>query len=392
MCNCLVATWRIRRAIRRLATVWLRDMETVERHVTLPADLDEAWELLTDPDDLAGWLGARGRARARPRERPGRVVDHDGTRAAPGRRRGRGGPPPRLALVGRGATDADQPGGDHAWPRPSRAPPCAWSRTLAAGRPARPRRGAAGAARGLVAPAPAPRGAPPGRRRRPGVTSPADAEARAAAVFEALADPTRRAVLRDVAEHGPAHGHRAGRRAARQPSGRRQAPGGAARRRARDVGASRPRDAVHRHAGAARRGRPVARPHRPGLGGAPGPPRGASDARRPSTAERRPSASRRRPPAGARRPDGRLRSMFVVLALVFLVVPIVEIYVIAAGGRRHRRARDDPPAHRHQRRSARGSPRWPASACSTASSAPCGRARCRRPSSSTARSCCSPAR
>jgi DNA-binding transcriptional ArsR family regulator len=30
-----------------------------------------------------------------------------------------------------------------------------------------------------------------------------DAEARAGAVFEALADPTRRAVLRDVAERGP---------------------------------------------------------------------------------------------------------------------------------------------------------------------------------------------
>jgi DNA-binding transcriptional ArsR family regulator len=34
------------------------------------------------------------------------------------------------------------------------------------------------------------------------VTAVPDAEARAAAVFEALADPTRRAVLRDVAEHG----------------------------------------------------------------------------------------------------------------------------------------------------------------------------------------------
>lgn len=35
------------------------------------------------------------------------------------------------------------------------------------------------------------------------MTRPPDAEARAAAVFEALADPTRRAVLRDVAEQGP---------------------------------------------------------------------------------------------------------------------------------------------------------------------------------------------
>ena len=35
------------------------------------------------------------------------------------------------------------------------------------------------------------------------MTSTSEAEARASAVFEALADPTRRAVLRDVAEHGP---------------------------------------------------------------------------------------------------------------------------------------------------------------------------------------------
>jgi DNA-binding transcriptional ArsR family regulator len=35
------------------------------------------------------------------------------------------------------------------------------------------------------------------------VTGARDAEARAGAVFDALADPTRRAVLRDVAEHGP---------------------------------------------------------------------------------------------------------------------------------------------------------------------------------------------
>ena len=84
--------------------------------------------------------------------------------------------------------------------------------------------------------------------------------------------------------------------------------------------------------------------------------------------------------------------MFVLLAVVFLVVPIVEIYVIvqvagaigvpetillliaisvarglAGQDRRHRRARP-PPAHR------------------------AGRARCRRPRSSTAASCCSPAR
>lgn len=35
------------------------------------------------------------------------------------------------------------------------------------------------------------------------MTARADAESRAGAVFDALADPTRRAVLRDVAERGP---------------------------------------------------------------------------------------------------------------------------------------------------------------------------------------------
>ncbi len=39
--------------------------------------------------------------------------------------------------------------------------------------------------------------------RRPGAQQRAGTEARVGAVFEALADPTRRAVLRDVAEHGP---------------------------------------------------------------------------------------------------------------------------------------------------------------------------------------------
>ena len=38
---------------------------------------------------------------------------------------------------------------------------------------------------------------------RPPTAAPLDADARAGAVFEALADPTRRAVLRDVATRGP---------------------------------------------------------------------------------------------------------------------------------------------------------------------------------------------
>jgi len=54
-------------------------METVERHVTLPAGLDEAWELLTDPDDLAAWLGREVALDPTPGA-TGAVVDHDGTR------------------------------------------------------------------------------------------------------------------------------------------------------------------------------------------------------------------------------------------------------------------------------------------------------------------------
>ena len=54
-------------------------MDAVERHVTLPTDLDEAWELLTRPDDQAGWLGAEVELDPTEGSR-GLVVDHDGTR------------------------------------------------------------------------------------------------------------------------------------------------------------------------------------------------------------------------------------------------------------------------------------------------------------------------
>ena len=51
----------------------------VERQVTLPADLEATWELITRPDDLAGWLGADVELAPRPGA-AGLVVDHDGTR------------------------------------------------------------------------------------------------------------------------------------------------------------------------------------------------------------------------------------------------------------------------------------------------------------------------
>lgn len=54
-------------------------MDAVERHVSLPTDLGAAWELLTRPDDLAGWLGAEVELDPTPGSR-GLVVDHDGTR------------------------------------------------------------------------------------------------------------------------------------------------------------------------------------------------------------------------------------------------------------------------------------------------------------------------
>lgn len=51
---------------------------TVTRSVTLPADLDTAWELLTDPAELATWLGD---ADLRPEPgAAGHLVEEDGTR------------------------------------------------------------------------------------------------------------------------------------------------------------------------------------------------------------------------------------------------------------------------------------------------------------------------
>ena len=97
-------------------------MDAVERHVTLEADLDEVWELLTRPDDLAGWLGAEVVLDPTPGA-AGLVVDHDGTRRRltvdevdEGRRA-------QLALVGRGRRRRrGQPGRDHAHPGGRRHP------------------------------------------------------------------------------------------------------------------------------------------------------------------------------------------------------------------------------------------------------------------------------
>jgi uncharacterized protein YndB with AHSA1/START domain len=53
-------------------------MDAIEREVTLPVEADEAWGLLTRPDDLPGWLGAEVELDLVP-GRTGRVIDHDGT-------------------------------------------------------------------------------------------------------------------------------------------------------------------------------------------------------------------------------------------------------------------------------------------------------------------------
>ena len=53
-------------------------MDAVEREVNLPVELEEAWQLLTGPEHLPGWLGAEVQLDPTPGQ-PGRVVDHDGT-------------------------------------------------------------------------------------------------------------------------------------------------------------------------------------------------------------------------------------------------------------------------------------------------------------------------
>ena len=53
-------------------------METVERHLTLPACPEEVWELLTRPEELGAWLGDEVVLDPTPGS-AGRVVERDGT-------------------------------------------------------------------------------------------------------------------------------------------------------------------------------------------------------------------------------------------------------------------------------------------------------------------------
>lgn len=54
-------------------------MDAIERRVTLPASVEEVWDLLTDPAELATWLGNEVELDAVPGA-PGTVVERDGTR------------------------------------------------------------------------------------------------------------------------------------------------------------------------------------------------------------------------------------------------------------------------------------------------------------------------
>jgi uncharacterized protein YndB with AHSA1/START domain len=53
-------------------------MQSVERQVTLPTELEQAWELVTRPEDLAAWLGAEVHLDPTVGA-TGAVLDHDGT-------------------------------------------------------------------------------------------------------------------------------------------------------------------------------------------------------------------------------------------------------------------------------------------------------------------------
>lgn len=54
-------------------------MEQIEREVTLPASTEEAWDLISRPDELSGWLGDEVVLSPTPGA-VGVVVEHDGTR------------------------------------------------------------------------------------------------------------------------------------------------------------------------------------------------------------------------------------------------------------------------------------------------------------------------
>ncbi len=168
----------------------------ITREIELDAPADDVWRLLADPDELAGWVGDEVRER--------RVL----------RRRRR--PPPHLDLgarrrrVARSRSTvvedrrAHAPSGSSSADRSAAARACsigdAWDDRLF----------------GLEL-----RASPTHRLVAADRADVADA---GEVVFDALADPTRRAVLRAVAEDGPLTATELGAAPARDAPGRRQAP------------------------------------------------------------------------------------------------------------------------------------------------------------------------
>ena len=205
--------------------MWLL-MPSVRREVVLPVEPERAWELITDPAELEGWLADE--VELEPEEGgdgPRRVR---GRRAARGLGRGGRARGRRLVFVwGERASRVE-------WTLDARRPaaPASWS-SSAASRPSSGPRMAALAAHGLAV---------------PGLSEP-----ELGALFAALADPTRRQVIRSLRARAGVTASGARRRAADHPPGDRQAPRRARARRPRGAAPRGARDALPLDAGAARR-------------------------------------------------------------------------------------------------------------------------------------------
>ena len=165
-------------------------MPVVNREVVLPVDRERAWELITEPSELEGWLADEVEFEAE-EDAPLRVID--------------GGEREGVVEEVTEASGSSSAGATRASSGRSRTHP---------------------AARASSSPSTA---SPP--TRSPGARSGSWRSPRASAavpgvddVFSALADPTRREVLRSRRPAAGADRLAAGRRAADHPPGRRQAP------------------------------------------------------------------------------------------------------------------------------------------------------------------------
>ena len=232
----------------------------------LDVDRDQLWALIATPGGLARLAGRRGPAGRRRRHRRRRGDQPPGPR-----RRRPTTATRRVHVVGR-----RRPGDDLARPpddrrrRPAHRRDACWRRRRRPPRPASPGR----CASARCGPAPSPPRCWCERAATAVRTTPLDA------LFGALADPTRRAIVVDLVRHGPRSATRLAAGRAAHPPGRRQAPPGAGGGRPRHVAARRPRGAVPGDARAARRRRRLAARRRRHLGPADRPPPGAHVAAR----------------------------------------------------------------------------------------------------------------